>query len=120
MNKNKSFWDFLDLKTTKEVKKYINQDKEFITNTQYSRFNLACHFCKRNEENLFKYLIKNNICKVPTMKASCELDNCNSFCEILVINGKTTKQIKEEDFKKFKELIEKIIKEHKEELDKLA
>ncbi len=54
------------------------------------------------------------------MKASCELDNCNSFCEILVINGKTTKQIKEEDFKKFKELIEKIIKEHKEELDKLA
>ena len=71
MNKNKSFWNFLDLKTTKEVKKYINQDKEFIKNTQYSRFNLACHFCKRNEENLFKYLIKNNICKVPTMKASC-------------------------------------------------
>ena len=116
---SKSIWDFLDSQTTMEVKEYINKNKKFIKMTQGSRFNLACHFCKKKEEKLFEYLIENKICNVPTREESCEPDNCNFFCEILVINGKTTKQIKEEDFKKFKEQIEKIIEEHKEELDRL-
>ena len=114
---NKSIWEFLDSQTTKEVKNYIDTHKDYIKSKQNDVDSLACHFCRKNEEKLFVYLIENEICDSSTMKESCETDNCNFLCGTLVIENKTEKKLKEEEFRKE---IEQIIKEHKDEFDKLS
>ncbi len=117
---NKSIWEFLDSQTTKEVKNYIDTHENYIKSKQNDIDNLACHFCKRNEKILFEYLIEKGICDSPTMKKSCEPDNCNFFCSTLVVDGMTAKQIEEEENLKFIKEIEQIMEEHKDEFDKLS
>lgn len=99
---NKSIWDFLDSQTTREVRRYINTHKDYIRSKQNNIDSLACHFCRRNEDRFFLYLIQNQICDFPKRKESCDPhDGCEFFCCIFDVEGMTAKEIEEdEDLKK--------------------